>query len=290
MVDVGDVVGGYELERRLDTINGVIVDEDEDFHVFAVNQGKAALKLPSEYFQAEFDPIPQFKNEAIITEDLSRFDCFPDYVDSGVSEQGPYIVTGMDPGILLLKFYNNEHDKPNFIKNAVTVLRNVAVALQTMHKEGKLHCDLKTENCFYDDGTYDARIFDFGVSCNGIEDEFDILVRPNKIGHYPIIIRAPETLISGEHTVYTDVFSFGILAYEVLADIHPLFGKYDDEIYIDKSPDQEIKAMKSFYIKHKLNGIPKEIIGVVEDCLAENHDRIDSNKLVNRWNGLLEIL
>lgn len=111
------------------------------------------------------------------------------------------------------------------------VAQQVLMGLKALHACGKVHRDLKPENVLVkSDGT--AVLTDFGISGdrNKRMTERNILGKPQQIfGTYAYM--PPEQVVpkSGDATVLptTDIFSFGVMMYELLTGSLP-FGRLDD--------------------------------------------------------------
>uniref|UniRef100_A0A8R1HVJ7 Tyrosine-protein kinase n=1 Tax=Caenorhabditis japonica TaxID=281687 RepID=A0A8R1HVJ7_CAEJA len=88
------------------------------------------------------------------------------------------------------------------------IIAQVAAGLAYIHKQNIMHRDIAARNVLYGCGT--AKVSDFGLSRVGTSYHMD----PNKKA--PIRWLSPETLTSFIYTQLTDVFSFGVLCWEVI--------------------------------------------------------------------------
>ncbi|WKY09853.1 hypothetical protein Q1695_002312 [Nippostrongylus brasiliensis] len=82
-----------------------------------------------------------------------------------------------------------------------------AWGLEYLHAKNVLHRDIAARNCLYGDNK--VKISDFGLTREGTVYQMD----PHK--RVPIRWLAPETLKMAIYTQKTDVFSYGILCWEI---------------------------------------------------------------------------
>ncbi len=145
-------------------------------------------------------------------------------IGHGLAQGNPYIVMEFCPGGDL------KGAAPDTDWNKVA--HEVLLGLKALHLCGKVHRDLKPENVLIKtDGT--AALTDFGISGdrNKRMTERNILGKPTQIfgtyGYMPPEQISPK---SGDATVLptTDIFSFGVMMYELLTGSLP-FGTLRDE-------------------------------------------------------------
>src|SRR5436305_5487799 len=112
----------------------------------------------------------------------------------------------------LRDYLRNNHSKLT-LKNRITILRKLCNSLYRIHEKDLIHCDLHSGNMLIEaDGCY---ITDLG-SCGPVDDESS-----GKIyGIIPYI--APEILQGKKNTKESDVYSIGMLIWEIFAG-HPPF-------------------------------------------------------------------
>jgi serine/threonine-protein kinase len=107
-------------------------------------------------------------------------------------------------------------DKPFEIEAAALLLDQITAALAVAHRNNIIHRDLKPGNILLDeDGN--AYLADFGiakdVSSPGITEVDAIVGSPDYL--------APEQASSEPVTPRTDIYSLGVVLYELLAGQHP---------------------------------------------------------------------
>ncbi|HEX8710052.1 MAG TPA: serine/threonine-protein kinase, partial [Pyrinomonadaceae bacterium] len=111
-------------------------------------------------------------------------------------------IDGEDLSSLLRRIGRLPEDK------ATEIARQLCAGLAAAHEEGVLHRDLKPANIMID-GRGRARITDFGLA--GLADEF----RGNEIRSGTPAYMSPEQLAGKEVSIKSDIYSLGLLLYEV---------------------------------------------------------------------------
>ncbi|HEV7837348.1 MAG TPA: serine/threonine-protein kinase, partial [Gemmatimonadaceae bacterium] len=143
------------------------------------------------------------------------------------------------------------------VGQAISILRDVASALEYAHGEGIVHRDIKPENILLA-GTA-AVVTDFGIAkalsasrridvASPITDAGSSLTELGMVPGTPAYA-APEQ-IAGESVDYrADIYSWGLVAYELLAGAHPFEGKTSQQLFaahIGERPaplDQRVKGL-----------------------------------------------
>jgi GAF domain-containing protein len=113
---------------------------------------------------------------------------------------------------------------------AARILGNVCGAIEAAHREGVLHRDLKPENILLPAGDGPAKVLDFGVAKLITEDgrgapadAATVVTAAGMIVGTPAYM-APEQFRGTSPDTRTDVFSLGVIAYEMLSGELP-FGR-----------------------------------------------------------------
>jgi serine/threonine-protein kinase len=111
---------------------------------------------------------------------------------------------------------------------ALPLLATVCAAIDAAHREGVLHRDLKPENILLPSGEIPAKVLDFGVAKVMADTPFagdsaTMLTEPGMIVGTPAYM-APEQFRLMTPDARTDVFSLGVIAYEMLSGDMP-FGR-----------------------------------------------------------------
>ncbi|HMB53364.1 MAG TPA: tetratricopeptide repeat protein [Thermoanaerobaculia bacterium] len=154
-------------------------------------------------------------------------------------------------------------------ERAVEIARQLAAALAEAHREGVIHRDLKPSNVMIDlDG--DAYVTDFGVARS--LDGTGLTSTGGVIGTLAYL--SPEQAVGDKVDGKSDVFSLGLLLYEMLAgeSAYPP-GSWSEVI------GQRIGGRPES-LRRQAPGLPAWLYKTVERCLCtEPHERCDSSEL-----------
>ncbi len=104
---------------------------------------------------------------------------------------------------------------------ALRLAREIAEGLAAAHSTGLIHRDLKAENVMVTAGGH-AKILDFGISKAAREGEETLTAQGIVLG--TLHAMAPEQARGGEVDARSDLFSFGVLLYELLTGRSPFRG------------------------------------------------------------------
>lgn len=146
-------------------------------------------------------------------------------LDHGIVGGNPYIVMELCPGGDLTPYIGSGSE------NIPQICQQILIGLHALHTRGKVHRDLKPENVlFKSDGK--VALTDFGIAGdrNKRMTERNIFGKPQQIfGTYAYMPPEQVNRRRGEATVLptTDIFSFGVLAFQLLTGSLP-FGKLTD--------------------------------------------------------------
>jgi len=141
---------------------------------------------------------------------------------------------------------------------ATEIAREICLGLAAAHDGGVLHRDLKPSNVMLD-GRGRARITDFGVAALATE--------PGEAGGLfgtPAYM-APEQVAGGACTTASDIYSLGVLLYELFTGRHPFPGKTLEEcvrLHREAAPARMSEA-----------GVSPEVERVVLRCLDKAPER-----------------
>ncbi len=111
------------------------------------------------------------------------------------------------------------------MKKAIQIASEIAEALETPHRQGIVHRDLKPANILLTEEGH-VKVTDFGLARQiprGGEEARDISSTFTQEGALSgtLVYMAPEQLRGEPADPRSDIFSFGVILYEMLAGVHP---------------------------------------------------------------------
>jgi serine/threonine-protein kinase len=153
------------------------------------------------------------------------------------------------------------------------ILSAICAAMAAAHAEGVLHCDLKPENVLLPDDGVEAKVLDFGVAQAigaGTGARAVTAGRARRSAatvEEPIVgtpaYMAPEQLRGERPDARTDVFSLGVIAYEMLVGDLPFGGGSVGEVVLAQARG----------IPPPLEMLPAALARAVHAALALDADR-----------------
>lgn len=210
------VPDGYTLEHPLGSGNTA--------HVYRARHpefGTAALKLPKADLKRDLVLSHMFENEVQMTLALkhprvvSAYEGYP-------TGAGAYLALEFCDGTLDALLARTLP-----LETAYRLVLDVAQGLRHSHQRQILHRDVKPANVFVKSGR--AKLGDFGTGAY-LSDTFGAPQTSGKVG--TAFYMAPEIFQGRPATVKSDVYSLGILAYEVIAGVRPFTGDDEDELML----------------------------------------------------------
>ena len=150
--------------------------------------------------------------------------------EAGVFEGQQYIVTEFVDGGTLRDWLRREQPS---LRHKVELITSIANALATAHQAGILHRDIKPENILVSKGGH-AKLADFGLA-KVLEAEraksegATVTADPTRPGVIlgTVAYMSPEQAEGRPVDARSDVFSFGVVLYELLAGERPFRGHSD---------------------------------------------------------------
>ena len=193
-----------------------------------------AIKVVRADLLGDADARGRFKREAQIVARLHHPSIVAIYDYGTLANGSAYLVMELVRGEDLRRVLSREGCLDP--ARAAKILTNVCDAIEAAHREGVLHRDLKPENILLPGGDTDVKVLDFGVaklvvderSSDGSADHSlltssTIQTSAGMIVGTPAYM-APEQLNAAPTDGRTDVFSLGVIAYEMLTGRLP-FGR-----------------------------------------------------------------
>lgn len=183
-------------------------------HDILLDRDVAVKQLRSQ-FVADKELVAQFKREAKSAARLVHPYIINIY-DVISTEDNEYIVMEYVDGITLKEFMQQHKLKLNEV---LEIAVRIADGLQHAHSRHIIHCDIKPHNILID-SSLNPRIADFGIA--KMISAQTMVYSANVMGsvHY----LAPEQADGGEITAQSDVYSLGVMLFEMLTGQVPYKG------------------------------------------------------------------
>ena len=226
-----------------------------------------AVKILHQQYENDTEFITRFQREAKAAARITHPNIVNVY-DVGVAEGRHYIVMEYVPGRTLKERIKEEGPVP--VPQALQIARQIAGALAQAHANNLVHCDIKPHNILVmPDGN--VEVADFGIA--RAVTESTMTYNDNIMGsvHYFSPEQARGTMI----TPKSDVYSLGVLLYEMLSGRIPFDGNTAVSIarkHLEEDP-QPLHMIAP--------GIPPVVEALVTRMMAKDPaQRPDSSMLV----------
>ena len=266
--NLGDRLGRYEVLEPLGEGGMGEVYRAEDTKL-----GRSvALKVLPDVFSADPERLARFEREARAASALNHPNICTIH-DIGEHEDQPYLVMELLEGQSLRERIDAEPLSPREILDIGT---DVADALAAAHAAGIVHRDIKPANIFLT-VRGEAKVLDFGLA--RIEETLDSgdvdSVAPTL--HSPDLTRpgsamgtvsymSPEQVLGHRVDEHTDIFSLGVVLYEMATGSMPFSGKTSGAVFdkiIHSAPTSPVKLNPQ---------LSRDLERIVNRCLDKSPD------------------
>ncbi|MDQ7025752.1 MAG: protein kinase, partial [Anaerolineae bacterium] len=265
-MEVNDVIKSYELRAVLG--EGGFGKVFSAWHKTINREVAMKVILPLYANQPEF--IERFELEAQLVAKLEHPNIVPLY-DFWRDPDGAYLVMrlirGGSLGDVILQ--NNLDNKLWDIEHAAKLLEQIASALHIAHRNKIIHQDIKPANILLDeDGN--GYLTDFGIA-RDLESDINLAQDENNVLHGSPKYISPEHLKRSEITHKSDIYSLGLLMYEVLTG-DPAYDSTKLLELLQMHLKRKIPALQE-----KRPDLPEALNAPLRQATTRNpHDRYDS--------------
>jgi len=212
---VGQLIGErYELEELVGTGGMSSVYRAHD----RLLERDVALKVLHDQFGEDGEHVERFRHEARVVAALSHPNIVT-VIDRGEQNGRQFIVFEYVAGENLKSLIQRE--APLSEDEAVELGLQIARALAFAHEHGLCHRDVKPQNVLLADGS-EAKVTDFGIA-RSLDVRDGITQTGTVLGTSDYI--APEQARGSRATVQTDIYSLGVVLYELLTGELPFRGE-----------------------------------------------------------------
>ncbi len=267
----------YRIEEKLATGGFGTIYRATD----TVIDRQVALKILHRELANDASIVARFRREIAALAKLKSANTLTLY-DVGETDDTLYFVMELLRGESLYDVFSRTG--PLAWRRLATIARGVCNSLREAHACGIVHRDLKPANIFLEQHALDVdhvKVLDFGIAkilATSDLENHDLTRHGQMIGTFDYM--APEQMIGAECTSKSDIFTLGVVFYEMLTGARP-FGEA-------AGPAQMLMALMT-QSPAPLTGVPFELSRVIMQCLArEPQDRPDVDQLDAVLANLLE--
>ena len=256
---IGQTVSHYRILEEVGKGGMGVVYKAEDTHLHRT----VALKFLNPDMVLDETEKARFEHEAEAAAQLGHpniatvYD-FEEHVDPRTSTRRPFIAMEFVEGESLTRKIARG---PLPFEEAASVARQLASALQTAHQKGIVHRDVKPANIIVrDDGS--IKVLDFGVA--KLAGGTRVTAAGQIIGS--VAYMSPEQVQGEDVDRRSDIWSFGVVLYEMLTQRYPFRGDHAAAIIYsitndDPAPPGSIRA-----------NIPQPLANLCMACLRRRTD------------------
>jgi serine/threonine-protein kinase len=175
-----------------------------------------AIKILHEHYSRDSDYVERFRREARAAAKLSHPNIVT-VIDRGEADGRQYIVFEYVDGQNLKQLVQSRGRLP--VRNALELGVEIGRALAFAHAQGLVHRDVKPQNVLLGGG--DVKVTDFGIA-RSLDVNVGLTQTGTVLGTSEYI--SPEQATGREVDERTDVYSLGVVVYELLAGTPPYSG------------------------------------------------------------------
>jgi eukaryotic-like serine/threonine-protein kinase len=212
---IGEVLSDrYELEELAGTGGMSSVYRAHD----RLLDRKVALKILHQQYTEDAEYVERFRHEARAVAALSHPNIVT-VIDRGEQDGRQFIVFEYIEGENLKRLIERRGPAP--VEQALELAMQVAQGLSFAHQQGLIHRDVKPQNILLN-GDGQAKVTDFGIA-RSLDVKHGMTQTGTVLGTSDYI--APEQAQGHRVDEHTDVYSLGIVLYELLTSEVPFHGE-----------------------------------------------------------------
>jgi eukaryotic-like serine/threonine-protein kinase len=232
-VAAGQTFGNFQVVRLLGEGGfGEVYEAENPFL-----QRRAAIKIMHTGMDQDPELVRRFLNEARAASAI-RHPNIIDVFDAGVTSEGePYILMEFLDGDSLQKVILQRGPVP--LATVQEIVRQAGSALSAAHQAGIVHRDLKPENLFLIQDSSSpmglrVKVLDFGIAKFKHRDEggSTLKTQAGLLMGSPSYMSPEQCRDSSDVDLRSDIYSFAIMVYEMLAGVPPFVSQSATEMLV----------------------------------------------------------
>ena len=263
----GQSIGSYEIAALLGAggMGEVYLAED------ARLSRKVALKLLPGYFTKDSDRLRRFEQEARAASSLNHPNILTIY-EIGQTDGHHFIATEFIDGVTLREHLTSTRMK---VSEALDIAVQVGAALAAAHAAGIVHSDIKPENIMIRGDGY-VKVLDFGLAKLTERETYQVDAEAATralVKTQPDLVMGTAQYMSPEQArglnvdARTDIFSLGIVLYEMVAGRAPFDGATKSDALATILKEEEAPPLSRYAPE-----VPAELEWIVKKALAKERE------------------
>jgi len=214
---IGQTISHYRIIEKLGEGGMGVVYKAHDNKL----DRTVALKFLPSHLTATDKDKQRFIREAKAAAALNHPNiCTIHHIDEYDGKQ--FIVMEYINGVTLRDTVGAFHETPLRVNQAITFALQIAEALAEAHEKSIVHRDIKPENIMVDSKNR-VKVMDFGLA--KVKDSVRLTKTATTVG--TIAYMSPEQIQGAEIDHRSDIFSFGVLVYEMIVGRMPFRGEHE---------------------------------------------------------------
>ncbi|MGL1921028.1 MAG: protein kinase [Hyphomicrobiales bacterium] len=216
VMEAGQILDGYKIIRDIHANSRSQVYLAQNIETETL----MAIKTPSINFEDDQVYIDAFKREEWIGAQIDAPHILK-YLPAAQDKQFLYMVTEYIDGQTLREWIDN-HPNPD-LSEVKEIILQIITAIRSLHRQDMVHRDLKPDNVMIDRNGM-IKLIDLGSVHVASLDEGDDSDDAQLLGS--VDYTAPEYLLHGKASRATDLYSLGVILYEMLTHKLPYGGGF----------------------------------------------------------------
>src|SRR5687767_14381592 len=266
-IEAGTRVGKYEIRELLGAGGMGEVYRALDTEL----RRAAAVKFLSAEIASDPRRMRRFEQEALAASALNHPNILTVY-DIGQTEEGrPFFATELIEGVTLRELLETRRPK---LSEVLDIATQAASALVAAHAEGIVHRDIKPDNIMVRRDGY-VKVLDFGLAkiagrpSGGADSEAQtraLVVTDSGAVMGTVSYMSPEQTAGGEVDTRTDIWSLGVVLYEMLTGRLPFRGKSASHTIVSILDDEPPP------LAAHMPGAPESLQDLVSEALTKDRE------------------
>ena len=263
---VGQQLGHYQIVRELGRGGMGVVYLAQDISLLR----PVALKLLPAHLTSDPDRLRRFEREARAASALNHPNILTIH-EIGQTDGLHFIATEFIDGVTLRERIVSKELKPG---EALVITEQIASALAAAHEAGIVHRDIKPENVMLRLDGY-VKVLDFGlakltesqtVRANEAHATTGVLETRSGIIMGTARYMSPEQARALPLDARSDIWSLGVVLYEMIAGCAPFTGATDSDVMVS------ILEREPLPLAQNLPEVPPELQGIVSKALRKDRE------------------